>query len=679
MGPDRLDLGGSRLQIVLATLLLGANQVVTMDRLLEAVYGEQLPPTSRSQVQICISSLRRLFGGHGYAEIISTRSRGYSIQVESGQLDSLRFEELVASALEARDAGHLDQAVANYREALRLWRGPALDGIDSQLIQAAAGRLEEQRVTATEDRIKLELDLGRQRELVGELTEVVGEYPLRERLRGYLMLALYRCNRTAEALQVYRQARKTMLDELGIEPSESLRQLQLDILRSDPRLEAPAEPAKVQPAAWQIPCLLPTDTADFTGRAKQVDQINQLVIAATEQEAQFAVPVIMIVGKGGIGKTCLAVHACHGIAEHFPDGQLFVDLHGGSPHPVSPVQVLERFLRALGVPGSQIPDSLDERAEIYRGLLARRKILVLLDDAASESQVYPLLPGGPTAAVMITSRRRLAGLAGATAIEVDVFDAGKSLDLLARITGAERVEQQPQAATAIAELCGHLPLALRIAGARLAARPHWTFQQLVDRLADETRRLDELRHADLGIRANMSLTYESTSEEARRLFRRLALLDFPVFSGWVCAPVLDRPSARAEDLLDDLISAQLVETAGTGSGVHSHYRFHDLIGVFAQSAWPPRSRLAIAGRHLSGLSAPCSISRRRHTGVSTGVTTSACRATLRGGRFPARMSTHWSRTPCRGTTASVLRSCRESGRPRRRGSSSCAGIWRSVR
>ena len=581
VGSRRIALSGTRQQIVLATLLLNANRVVSLDRLLEAIYGDRPPATSRAQAQITISSLRHLFAVQCCAMTISTQAQGYVINLGPGQLDAQRFEELVAAAREDRDANHLERAAAHYRDALRLWRGPALAGIDSQLVQLSASWLDEQRISVTEDRVGLELDLCRHHELVSELIELVEGFPLRERLREQLMLALYRSGRAAEALQAYRQARQTMIDELGIEPNERLRQLEHAILTSDPSLEAPAEPVKIQPVKRLTPCLLPTDIADFTGRAKQNEQIFRHLVSAAEDENRLAVPIVVIEGKGGIGKTCSAVHACHGIAERFPDGQLFANLHG-NPHPASSTQVLERFLRALGVPGSQIPDSPEERAEAYRGLLAGRRVLVLLDDAGNESQVAPLLPGNPTSAVVVTSRSRLAGLAGAVHIELDVFDPGMSLELLARIAGTERLQFQPEAAAQIADLCGHLPLALRIAGARLSARPHWSIQQLVDRLADETRRLDELRYGDMGIRANISLSYEGASEEARRLFRRLVILGLPVFSGWVSAPLLDRPLTDAEDVLDDLVNARLIEATGIGSGVRSQYRFHELIRVFAR-------------------------------------------------------------------------------------------------
>ena len=581
-GAERLELGGARQQIVVATLLLSANRVVTMGRLLEAIYGDDLPPTSRSQAHISISSLRRLFASHGHDGVIATRDHGYVIGVESGQLDAQRFEELDAAAQAARDDGNLDLAIAKYRDALRLWRGPALDGMDSELVRAAASRLDEQRVATLEDRLDLELQLGRHHELVGELTELNAEFPLRERLRSQLMLALYRCGRTPEALQVYRQARRTMISELGIEPGERLRQLEHAILTSDPGIEPPNAPIRVQTANLQAPSLLPADIADFTGRTKEISEIGRQLTPGGRAEGRLALPVVVIVGKGGIGKTSLAVHVSHGMADHFPDGQLFADLHGGGPRPVSPMQVLERFLRALGVPGSQLPDGLDERAEAYRNLLADRKVLVVLDDAESEGQISPLLPGSGAAAVVVTSRSRLAALPGAIRVEVDVLDADKSVDLLARIAGEERVQSETEAAAAVAEQCGHLPLALRIAGARLAAHPHWSIQRLVERLADETLRLDELRHGDMGIRPSISLTYDSASEQAKRLFRRLAMLDTPVFSGWMGAALLDKPIPHAEDLFDDLVGAQLIETVGNGSGMQSQYRFHDLIRVFAR-------------------------------------------------------------------------------------------------
>jgi DNA-binding SARP family transcriptional activator/tetratricopeptide (TPR) repeat protein len=588
-GSEPLDLGGMRQHVVLATLLLSAGSVVPTGRLQEAIYGEDLPPTSRSQVHIAISALRRLFAVRGYADAIVTQGNGYVLRLADGWLDSRRFDELVAGARRAADAGRLEEAVAGYRDGERLWRGPALEGIDSVAIEAAAARLDEQRIAAREDRLALELDLGRHHEIAGELTELVRAYPLRERLRAQLMLALYRCDRAAEALQAYQHARRTMVDELGIEPGSRLQQLEREILTGDPALDPPAGHARVrppagpvQPAMSAVPRLLPGDIADFTGRAEQVEQIRRGLSAGPGALAGGVVPIVVITGQGGVGKTSLAVHAAHALAGDFPDGQLFADLHGATSHPVGPAQALDRFLRALGVPGAQVPDGLDERAEMFRNGLAGKRVLLVLDDASRESQVTPLLPGTASAAVIVTSRSRLAGLPGACQIDVRVFDPAVSLDLLGRIVGTERVGGQRQAAAAVAEQCGYLPLALRIAGARLSARPHWSVGQLAQRLADETRRLDELRHGDLHVRASISLSYEGVGEDARRLFRLLGVLESPVFSGWMSAPLLDMQYERSMDLLDDLVSAQLVESTGDGSGALGLYRFHDLIRAFAR-------------------------------------------------------------------------------------------------
>lgn len=619
---QRLDLGGTRQQTVLAVLLLDANRAVTTSRLMEAIYGDDPPPTSKAQVQICISALRRLFAANGEAGLITTRPQGYAIQVEEDRLDSNRFEALLAQARHAREDRSFDAAVKHFRDALALWRGPVLDGIDSRLMQSAAARLTEHRITANEDCIQIELDLGRHHQLVGELNRLVEEHPLRERLREQLMLALYRSGRQAEALQVYRQARQILIDELGIEPNERLQQLEYAILTCDESLDLPRQPVQLTAEAPvtvpAVPGMLPTDIADFTGRARQVGDIRQRLLTASSR-AGYAVPIIVIVGKAGIGKTTVAVHAAHSVADHFPDGQLFADLHGGVSRPVGPGQVLERFLRVLGVPGASMPETLEERAEMYRALLADRRMLIVLDDAGGESQVQPLLPGNPASAVIVTSRSRLAGLPGAIHVDVDLFDSGQALDLLSRIAGAKRVQAEPEAAEALAELCGRLPLALRIAGARLSARPHWSIGQLVDRLTDETRRLDELKHGEMGIRASISLTYDAVSEEARRLFRRLAILDSHLFSAWTGAALLDVPLMDAQDLLDDLADAQLIETTGVGRGIHTRYRFHDLIRVFARERLvmeePTAERSAALARVLGALLLLSDAARRQEYGA----------------------------------------------------------------
>jgi DNA-binding SARP family transcriptional activator len=636
-----VDLGGTRQQVVLAILLLDVGRVVTTDTLVAEVYGDRMPPTARVQVQIVVSALRRLLVAAG-AQLIDSHAQGYAIRLADGQLDAARFAGLTAAARAARDSGALEQAVARYQEALRLWRGPALAGLDSDAIRLAVGNLDEQRVLATEDRITLELELGRPHEVLAELGRLVREFPLRERLREQFMLALYQCGRVADALEAYRDARRVLVEELGVEPNERLRRLHGAILAGaappiGPASLAPTSPAAratVRPAAapeaapdpaprpWStgrrpVPRLLPADIADFTGRDPQVGEIRQL-LAGPGDETRLAVPIAAISGKGGVGKTSLAVHTAHAVAPSFPDGQLFADLHGATA-PVNPAKVLDRFLRVLGVTGSDVPETLEERAEAYRDLVADRRVLVLLDDVASEAQVAPLLPGTPTSAVIVTSRGRLAALAGAVHVDLDVFDAGKSIELIAKIAGAERVAGQEGPAATLAEFCGNLPLALRIVGARLSARRNWSLQQLVGRLSDEARRLDELQYGDMAIRASISLSYEGASEGARRLFRRIAVLDMQAIPDWAPAALLGEPGADADDLLDELISAQLIEiTAGAQGGQH---HFHDLIRLFARERLvaeePADERRATLGRVLGALLGLAEEAyRREHGGCS---------------------------------------------------------------
>lgn len=609
---EPIPLGGPRSQIVLASLLLDAGRVVPVARLTGAIYGDDVPSTARVQAQICISALRRLFAAHGRPDAIATRSQGYVLRVEPGELDLHRHDDLIDAA---RDTGRPEEAVRRYRAALSLWRGAALEGIGSRPLEVAAGHLGERRMAIREECIELELELGRHRDLVAELTGLVAEHPFRERLRGQLMLALYRSHRQAEALEVYRAGRRTMIDDLGLEPSEGLRQLERRILASDARLRSPERPEPAAAPAPPAPTMLPTDIGDFTGRAGDIETVERLL---ADDPARTAVPVVVVVGKPGVGKTALAVHVAHRLAAGYPGGQLFADLNGRTAARAEPAGVLERFLYVLGVPYPVMPAGLDARAELYRGLLSRRRrTLIVLDNVADESQVLPLLPGTPDSAVLVTSQSRLPGIPGAVHIEADVFDRDQSLDLLARIVGRARTDAEPAAVETLAELCGRLPLALRIAGARLAARPQWTVTSLVERLSDEVSRLDELRHGGMEIRASLSLCYKSVDPSAQRLFRLLAALDFPTFSGWLAVTLLDVSPDEAQDLLDHLADAQLVEATRPGPGAPARYRLPDLNRVFARERLEqesPDQREIARKRGLGALSFLAAAANRRFHG-----------------------------------------------------------------
>jgi DNA-binding SARP family transcriptional activator len=604
------DLGGPRRRRVLARLIAEHGRVVSADRLIEDQYPDEPPPGALGTLQSYVSHLRRVLeperAARAQAGVLVTAPPGYALRLAAEQVDAWSFEDDVHQAAAMDDPG---AAHARLSAALARWRGPAFGEFGGLLwADQEANRLDELRLTATEARAQAALRLGRAPQIVAELSQLAAEYPLREETWRLLALALYQSGRQGDALAALRRARARLAAELGVDPSPALRELEEGILAQAPRLSAPsrsevsvtlpgtvappsltepsvaadADQVAADPARRPVPRLLPADIADFTGRAAQIHQIRSHLIPGAGDEARLAVPVVVVSGPGGVGKTSLAVHAAHGLAARFPNGQLFADLHGGSADPLGPMRVLERFLRTLGMPGGQLPEGLDERAEAYRDLLAGRRVLVVLDDAASEAQVLPLLPGSAAAAVLVTSRARLAGVPGAAHVELDVFDPGSSAQLLSRIVGAERVGAQSGSALAVAEQCGHLPLALRVAGARLAARPHWSIGQLAERLADETHRLDELIHGNLGVRASISLSYAGTSEKAQRLLRRLALLDGPVFSGWVGAALLDQPPTEAADLLDELVAAQLVQTTGTAAGTDPQYRLHELIRVFAR-------------------------------------------------------------------------------------------------
>jgi DNA-binding SARP family transcriptional activator len=486
-------LGGPKPRALLAVLLLRAGQVVPADALVDAIWGEEPPDTARALVQSYVSALRRALPGEA-GETIQTRSPGYVLEPGPGRVDLVRFEELTAQGRRAAAEGDHRSAARALREALALWRGPALGGVGGAL-RGEAVRLEEARQAALEERISAELEIaGQEADLATELTALVAAHPTRERLRGQLMLALYRLGRQADALAVYGEGRAVLADELGIDPGPELNRMHEAVLRADPgllpgrRAVGPTPAARTGGAPRPV-SLLPPALGDFTGRETESAQVAEWLTGP-----RGAMPVVVVSGPAGVGKSALAVQAAHRVAERYPDGQLYAELHGFS-EPVPPGEVLGRLLRALG---ADPPEDPAERGDLFRSLVAGRRVLLVLDDAGSESQVRPLLPGSASCGVLVTSRTRLGGLVGARRTDLDVLDDVCGLELLARVIGTTWGDpREESAARRIVDLCGGLPLALRIAGARLAIRRHWTPSMLADRLADEHRRLDELSVGDL--------------------------------------------------------------------------------------------------------------------------------------------------------------------------------------
>jgi DNA-binding SARP family transcriptional activator/tetratricopeptide (TPR) repeat protein len=584
-GVDR-DLGGPRQRVVLATLALNANRVTPTEQLVDAVWDTAPPATARAQIQICISGLRRVLTGA--PTLIRTRPPGYLLEVSDTELDAAQFTSLVGLARSHAGADRASEAVATLRSALGLWRGRALAGLDSEPLRREAAKLEDARLTALMERIRLDLALGRHDEVVGELFALVEEHPLRERLYEFLMLALYRSSRQAEALEICRRARLTLVEELGIEPGQNLRRLERAILNRDPELDLPSMTAGTVGTATVagsgtadsvVPRRLPASIADFTGREAQLAEIRSVLSADVEAGARFGMRIVAISGKGGVGKSTLAVRAAHELAEVYPDGHLYGDLDFGEGD--ERIRgVLARFLRALGVTGSALPDDDNERADLYRSLLASRRVLVVLDCASSEDEVLPLLPAGTGCAVIVTSRTQLSGLPGAHHVDIDVFDEERSLAMLTSIVGEQRVAMEREAATELVGLCGGLPLALRIAGARLASRPHWRMDILVARLRNTLNRLDELSYRGLGLRSSINLSYRTLTTAERHLLQLFALTTTVDFPGWVAAALLGTDSAEAAEMVEALVEARLLDTVQY-PGERLRYRFHDLIRVFA--------------------------------------------------------------------------------------------------
>lgn len=582
----RIDLGGAKPRALLAALALEPGRVVSATRLVDVVWSDDPPASARALVQTYVSTLRRAFAEAGHDGVIVTRAPGYALRAEAVSVDADRFARLLSRARGAAAAEDFTEAAALLREARALWHGPALSGVADPPLAGEARRLDEMRLSAAEQLYAAELARGRL-DHVAELTALVDAHPANERLRGQLMVTLHRLGRRADALACFRTGRDALVGELGIEPGRELRELHRSILQPPDAPPAaalpgkpddgplPGEPARPAGAAsHRPPAHLPPLLPDFTGREGEL----RLLAGGLASTA----PVHVVAGPGGSGKSVLAVHAAHQVAAHFPDGQLYRELRGMTGSPATTGEVLGGFLRALGVPERRLPESDRARVELYRTLVAGRRLLVVLDDAANEQQVRPLLPAGSGCAALVTARDRLGGLAGARLTELGALVPDESMELLTTIVGAARVRAEPDAAARILAACDHLPLALRIAGARLAMRSRMPLATLAERLDDERRRLDELCAGDLAVRSTISLSFGTLSGQARTALGRLGLLGLPDFSAWVVGWLLGLPDSGAQRVLDSLVDAQLVEFTGVDTTGTDRYRLHDLIRLFAR-------------------------------------------------------------------------------------------------
>ena len=591
-----LAVGRRRERCLLGVLLLEANSASPVDRLVDLLWDGEPPSDPKAAIHTFVSRLRAGLDpdGDGARGIRLLRSgNGYLAQADPASVDALVFRGLVEQARATPDPAGSAQML---RRALSLWRGPLLaDAASERLRERLGGPWHELGLLARECAAEAELACGRHRDLVSELTVLHTEYPLREKFAALLMLALYRSGRQADALDLYARTDRRLRDELGIEPGAELRDLHQRILRADPALMTAApEPAPPRPEA--VPRQLPAAVRHFTGRIGELKALTELL--GEVGEGGGTVVISAIDGMAGIGKTALAVHAGHRLAEQFPDGQLFVDLHGYTEGtaPRDPADALAAILQSLGVMPQRIPADLHARAALYRNRLAGTRTLIVLDNASGEAQVRPLLPGTGRCLVLVTSRRRLKALDDAHALALDVLPIDDAVALFREAAGGGRTVADDPLLEQIALLCGCLPLALRIAAALIRHRPAWSLDHLVDKLRAARPDLAPFSDGDRDLGSVFDLSLQTLDADRRLLFRRLGLIPGPDTDGYAAAALLDAAPPRADRLLQDLVDHNLLSEPVPG-----RYRMHDLIRAHARAlaeAEPPAGRDAALDRLL---------------------------------------------------------------------------------
>jgi DNA-binding SARP family transcriptional activator len=615
-------LGGVKQRAVLAMLALDLNQVVSIQFLVEGLWGDKAPASATNTVQVYVSRLRKALqaadgpDGTG-AAVLQRRGPGYRLELDPERLDLHRFQRLAREGAQAlrpapgRSAGIL-------REALDLWRGQPLEEFaDRPFACREIPRLEEERLSALETYLQAELALGRHAQLVGELETFIAEHPLHEEAHRLLMLSLYRSGRQAEALEAYRRARHILAEGLGIDPGRALRELEGAILTQDRFLDwvppdgpphqsstealsataAAARPEELHQGVlradaslWTAepevsgvdgpgrspPAQLPRDIHRFTGRDEELDRLLAMI-------RDDGGRVALIVGTAGVGKTTFALHGAHQIRDLFPDGQLHVNLRGFDPShaAMEPAEALQGFLEALGVPPGKVPVNVEAQSALYRTLLQDRRVLVLLDNARDAEQVRPLLPGSGASQVIVTSRNSLSGLVaevGAQPLPLQVLAPQDARQLLASRLGADRVASEPEAVDEIIRTCAGLPLALAIVGARGMGQPRFPLTALAEQLRVSTEGLDVFVEDDelTDVRAVISWSYAALHAEAARLFRLIALHPGPDMTIPAAASLLGRPVPEARSAMVALSRAHLVEERTPG-----RFGFHDLLRAYA--------------------------------------------------------------------------------------------------
>jgi DNA-binding SARP family transcriptional activator len=573
-GDTRIEVRGSKMRTFLASLLLARGRVVSDTRLMQVLWDENLPATTQAQIQTYASRLRSLLGDEAK---IKRQPPGYRLELppqDRARIDLVEFENLAAQGGTALSAGRHTEASRLLRSALTRWNGQALGGVTDYLAAMEQPRLEEARLTVLEKCIDAELALGEHRPLITELTALAAAEPLRERPRMQLMTALHRSGRTADALQVYQDFRTTLADALGLDPSTDLQELHQSVLTSVP----PRPPIRLRARRADVSTgsALPPEPSDFVGRERETERACAVLTGTPDQDTPPT--VCTITGMGGVGKTTLALRVARLLRTRFPDRQLLLDLGGRHAEPPSAATLIDTLLGRLGIPATELPESYAARVELYRRTLSGTRTLLVLDDAHDERQVRPLLPAAPGCGVLITSRAPLAALEGTARVTLDVFGVRESLRLLEKVVGTERIDSERRAAVRIADQCDHLPIAVRVCGARLATRMHWPLSRLAERLAEPRRMFDELRAGDLVVHDRLMPSYLTLPGDLRNALQRLADLEPGWFVASTAAELLQLSIMDTVDLLDELVAAHLMR-AETLTG--DRYRLSALVRALA--------------------------------------------------------------------------------------------------
>jgi len=582
-GEDTVSLPAGIPRTLLVVLLLNANRVVSSEQLALAVWGERRPSSAAVGLRNHVLRLRRQLGAEAGARV-RTEVPGYLIDVGPAELDKDLFLDGCRSGRQQLLSGEVAKARESLAGALELWRGEPLADLPPQVeVASLVQQLHETRLTAWLDRIEADLAQGRHEELVAELQGMARAYPLHEAVHRQLMLALYRGGRQAEALEAYRALRGTLVGELGVEPSEPVRNLHRRILAADPALASPgvrsAAADRTKPVGGGGNTLLPPGTRVFTGRGDELERLLALARGTSPGDTAPTVVISAIEGMAGIGKSALAVHAAHRLGDAFPDGRLFLDLQGHTPglEPMTAGEALARLLDALGVPPQAVPRDLGQRAASYRNRLAGTRTLIVLDNAAGTAQIRPLLPSTPGCMVIVTSRRSLAGLEDTHAIALGTLPTEEATALLHRAAGPGRIPVGDPAVAELVTLCGHMPLAIGIVAARLRNRRALRTETVLEQLSEEHLRLDRLSDQDRSLEAAFSSSYLALPEAEQRLFRLLGLVPGVDFDAYAAAALAGAGHHAAENLLESLLDHHLITQHTIG-----RYRFHDLVRIFAR-------------------------------------------------------------------------------------------------